>query len=142
MPADVRQDTVAWLGRNYQVNIERVAIDSVTVKDDTGQQFVDNRITLSIVREDNSVFFKHQFTKTSFASYLDDAFKKNALLSNMIFHKAEGNELHFAVTVSMPDSDDEFIPLDLTVTNLGNISIERDSNLDTWGGDINDEQFQ
>lgn len=134
MPADVRTSEADWLQRSYSVRIERVASDSLPlVKDETGQQFVDNRITVIVGRQDGSTFFKKVFTKSSFASYLDDSFRQNALLRSMIFLGAKGKELEFAVSVSLPESDDEFIPLKLSVDNLRGIHIERDTDLDTSG---------
>ena len=134
MPLDLRTSEVEWMGANYTVNIERVSVDSLPmVKDETGQEFVDNRITLTIQRSDSTVFFKKSFTKGSFSSYLDESFRRRALLSGMIYHKTEGSELMFAVSVSLPESDDEFIPLELAVNSQGNIAIKRDTTLDTWG---------
>ena len=143
MRVDVRTTEVDWLGRKYSVTIERVASDSLPmVKDETGQQFVDNRITLIITRQDGSTYIRKAFTKSSFASYLDESYKRNALLGSMIFHKVDGNELEFAVSVSLPESDDEFIPLKLSVDNMRGFRIERDTDLDISADtdlDISDE---
>jgi len=136
MPVDVRTNDVAWMGKNYHVSITRMAVDSLPmVKDDIGQQYVDNKITLSIMRSDSTLFMKKVFTKASFASYLDENYRKKAVLGSMIFNEVDGSELEFAVTVSLPDSEDEFIPLQLTVNSQGGISIERDTDLDTSGID-------
>ena len=132
MPSDTRTSDVKWLGKDYQVKIEREAVDSLPkVKDEFGQPFIDNRIKLSIIRADGSVFFQRVFTKNSFSSYQDDYFRKNALLGNMVFAEVDNLELHFAISISLPESDDEFLPLKMAVTNLGNISISRDNDLDT-----------
>ena len=41
-----QQQEVKWLDKSYQVFIDRVADDSLRmVQDETGQKFVDNRIT-------------------------------------------------------------------------------------------------
>ena len=134
MPADVRTSQVEWMGRQYSVVIERLAADSLPmVKDETGQEFVDNKITLTIKRSDGSVFYHKVFTKAAFASYLTDTYRQKALLSSMIFHEVDNNELEFAASISMPDSDDEFIPLEISVNKNKGIQIERDVNLDTWG---------
>ena len=71
-PYDQTND-VQWLGKEYQVAINRVSCDSLPmVKDETGQQFIDNRITVRILRSDGSVFFKRVFTKADFVAQLDD----------------------------------------------------------------------
>jgi hypothetical protein len=139
MPVDIQTTPVQWLGRTYTVGIERVAADSLPmVENDWGQKFIDNRITLTITREDGSVFFKKMFTKAAFAPYIDETYRKNALLSSMIFHETDDKELEFAVSVSMPESDDEFIPLELSVNNMREIKIERDSSIDTYGDSSDD----
>ena len=62
-----QQQQVEWLDKHYQVFIDRVADDSLRmVEDETGQKFIDNRINLRVVRADGSVFFKQEFTKSSF----------------------------------------------------------------------------
>ena len=48
-----QQQEVKWLDKSYQVFIDRVADDSLRmVQDETGQKFVDNRITLRVIRAD------------------------------------------------------------------------------------------
>ena len=62
---DYNQTTdVKWLNRDYQVVVKRTPDDSLRmVKDETGQKFVDNRISLRIIRADGSVFFSKSFTR-------------------------------------------------------------------------------
>ena len=56
---------VQWLGKQYQVEVSRTADDSLRmVKDENGQKFVDNRITLKVIEgfvfdkaEGNQLFF-------------------------------------------------------------------------------------
>ena len=139
MPVSEKKNDVAWLGKNYHVSITRVAVDSLPmVKDDYGQEYVDNKITLSVMRSDSTVFLKKVFTKASFASCLDDNYRKNGVLSAMLFNEVDNDRLEFAVTVSMPDSEDEFIPLEMKVNGQGEISIVRDTDLDTSGYDDDD----
>ena len=55
---------VKWLGTSYRCEIVRTADDSLAmVKDETGQRFVDNRISLEILRADGSVFFKNHSSR-------------------------------------------------------------------------------
>ena len=127
-----QQQEVKWLdNRSYQVFIDRVADDSLRmVQDETGQKFVDNRITLRVVRADGSVFFKKVFTKATFDAQLDDDYRQTGILEGLVFDKVDGNNLVFAGSVSHPQTD-EYIPLVVTVSNLGNISIKRDDRMDT-----------
>lgn len=120
-----------WQDRDYVCTIERIADDSLPmVKDETGQQFVDNRVKVVISRADGSVFFNRIFTKTTFNSYIDKDFQQRGILEGFVFDKVEPNEVRFACSVSLPQSD-EYIPLILAVTRNGNIAITKDSRLDT-----------
>ena len=126
-----QQQEVKWLDKSYQVIINRVADDSLQmVQDETGQKFVDNRITLRVIRADGSVFFKKVFTKGNFDAQLDDDYRKTGILEGLVFDKVDGNNLVFAGSVSHPQTD-EYIPLVVTVSNFGNISIKRDDQMDT-----------
>lgn len=126
-----QQQEVAWLDKSYQVFINRMADDSLRmVQDETGQKFVDNRITLRVVRADGSVFFKKVFTKATFDAQLDDDYRQTGILEGLVFDKVDGNNLVFAGSVSHPQTD-EYIPLVVTVSNFGNVTIKRDDQMDT-----------
>ena len=126
-----QQQEVAWLDKSYQVFINRVADDSLRmVQDETGQKFVDNRITLRVIRADGSVFFKKVFTMTTFDAQLDDDYRQTGILEGLVFDKVDGNNLVFAGSVSHPQTD-EYIPLVVTVSNFGNVTIKRDDQMDT-----------
>lgn len=131
-PYDQTKD-ILWLGKNYQVDIQRQADDSLRmVKDETGQQFVDNRITLRVLRSDGSVFFRRVFTKADFTAQLDEDYRQTGILEGIVFDQVDGNNLVFAGSVSHPQTD-EYIPLVVTVSNLGNVTLKRDDQLDTNG---------
>lgn len=122
---------VSWMGAKYKIVVERMADDSLKiVQDDNGQKFVDNRIVLRVLRRDGTLFFDKSFTKASFDSYLDNDYRKTGILEGLVFDRVDGHELRFAASVSHPQTD-EYIPLVLSVNNLGTISISRDSHLDT-----------
>ena len=126
-----QQQEVKWLDKSYQVFIDRVADDSLRmVQDETGQKFVDNRITLRVIRADGSVFFKKVFTKSSFDAQLDDDYRQTGILEGLVFDKVDGNNLIFAGSVCHPQTD-EYIPLVVTVSNFGHVTIKRDDQMDT-----------
>jgi len=126
---------VPWLGREYQVNIRRMADDSLQmVKDETGQKFVDNRIVLRVLRQDGSEFYSQTFTKASFNDYLDDDYRATGILEGLVYDHAEGNDLIFAGSVSHPQTD-EYIPLVIKLSNFGDLSISRDTQMDTNGNE-------
>ena len=126
---------IHWLDRDYQVNIRRTADDSLRmVKDETGQKFVDNRIRLQVIRQDGSVFFSQTFTKASFNDYLDDDYRATGILEGLVFDRVEGHQLIFAGSVSHPQTD-EYIPLVITLSNFGDVTISRDTQMDTNGSE-------
>lgn len=119
--------------------IHRMPNDSLdNVKDETGQPYVDNVIELNITRTDGSIFFKKTFTKKSFDSFIDDDYRKTGILEGLVFDKNEGNVLRFAASVSHPNTD-EYIPLLVKIDRKGNMTIERDTNLDTNSNDDEEE---
>ena len=120
-----------WLDRDYMCTIERMADDSLPmVKDETGQQFVDNRVRVVITRADGSKFFDKEFTKVSFDSYINEDYRKTGILEGFVFDRVENSEVRFACSVSRPQSD-EFIPLILSVNRMGNIDIKQVTRIDT-----------
>ena len=61
------QRSVQWLGKEYKIEVKRTPDDSLRlVKDETGQQFVDNRIALIVRRTDGSIAIQKTFTKAAF----------------------------------------------------------------------------
>ena len=130
---------IKWLGRDYQVVVSRTPDDSLRmVKDETGQKYVDNRISLRIIRADGSVFFSKSFTKAAFDGFLNDDYRKTGILEGLVFDKVEGNNLFFAASVCHPQTD-EYIPMVVSVSNLGEVGIRLDDQLDTNGGNAEDD---
>ena len=121
---------VQWLGKQYQVEVTRTADDSLKmVKDELGQQFVDNRITLRVIRSDGSIFCTKTFTKSAFDGCLDDDYRKTGILEGFVFDKAEGNRLYFAASVCHPQTD-EYIPMVVTVSNFAEVGIAKDQQME------------
>ena len=121
---------VQWLGKQYQVEVTRTASDSLAmVKDESGQEFVDNRIVLKVIRTDGSIFCTKTFTKSAFNACLDDDYRKTGILEGFVFDKAEGNQLFFAASVCHPQTD-EYIPMVVTVSNFGDVGIAKDQQME------------
>ena len=132
---------VGWIGKKYKVSVHRQPADSLPmVKDETGQKFVDNIITVTVLRADGSQFYSHNFTKTDFLNYLDDDYSKTGILEGLVFDKAEGDFLVFAASVSHPQADDEYIPLVVKLSRMGELTIQRDTQMDTTGDTPEQEQ--
>ena len=121
---------VEWLDRSYQVDIRRMADDSLKmVKDETGQKFVDNRIRLKVIRQE-----------ADFNDYLDEDYRATGILEGLVFDRVDGYQLIFAGSVCHPQTD-EYIPLVITLSNFGDVTISRDTQMDTSGSEeLNDNK--
>lgn len=131
MQAYTDERDVDWIGKSYHVKITREASDSLAmVKDETGQKFVDNVFTITVSRMDGSVFFNRSFTKNSVSDYLDNDYRKTGIFEGFVFDKADGDWLVFAASVGHPQTD-EYIPLVIRLSRMGDLEIKRDVQMDT-----------
>ena len=122
---------VEWIGKIYHVAIHRHASDSLPmVKDEIGQKYKDNVFTLAVSRKDGSIFFSRSFTKKSLNSYLDDDFRNTGIFEGLVFDKVDGDWLVFAASVGHPQTD-EYIPLVIRLSRMGELDIKRDVQMDT-----------
>lgn len=116
-------DTLVIEGLTYNYSIHREASDSLPmVTDDEGTRYADNIYTLSLFHGTDIAQFR--FTKRTFASYLSPEFREKGILDGMMYDSSLPG-LHFAVSVSLPQSD-MFEPLLLTLDPNGGMSISRD----------------
>ena len=138
MPENNQVNTVNWQGHPYQVEIRRVADDSLAMlKDDNGQEYVDNRIDLTIKRQDGSVFFSQIFTKSSFVACLEEPFRGSGQLTSIRFDSVDNSAIEFTVVIGLPDAvDDLFVPLEMTVDRQGFVKIEQDNDMDMLDYDV------
>ena len=133
---------VGWIGKKYFVSVSRQPSDSLPmVKDETGQQFVDNVFRLTVSRQDGSVFFSRTFTKAALSQYLDEDFRQTGVFEGLVFDKAEGDNLIFGASVGHPQSD-EYIPLVFTLSRMGDLSIRRDTQMDNPPADRDEESLR
>ena len=130
LPADSQQVGAKWLGADYSVSIKRTSIDSMTVSDESGQKYIDNRVHLAVRRQDGTAFLEKNFFKSSFTSYVQEPFKSSGILTSIRFDGVENAKLKFIVVVSMPEAtDDLFIPLKMTIDGQGGLSIIHDDDM-------------
>lgn len=136
-----QRSPVEWLGKTYYVVINRTSDKSLAMsKDENEHAYYDNKITVKISREDGSDFFERTFTKSDFGDYLDDNTRQNGALLGIALNKADGDNLIFAASVGSPDElSDLYVPLVLTVSRMGAISIKRDVQLDISGEEDEEE---
>jgi len=125
-------ETVTWMGNEYNITILRHPADSLPMaSNEIGQKYIDNRIRLTIRRPDGSALFDRTFTKASFTAYLPDELRRNSLLTDMRFKDTDGSKLEFVASIAEPEAtEDEYLPLKLTVDRSGAIDITVEDDLD------------
>lgn len=125
--------TITWGEGSYTISVKRYADESLPIAiDESGRKYYDNKIDLKISRADGSVFMDKTFQKTDFNSFLDDNTKKNGALLGLPFVEVEGNNLVFSASVGSPNEmSDEFVPMKVKISRMGDIHIELDNDLDT-----------
>lgn len=133
--------TIDWVGNKYTVETQLTADNSLPLAKDGIVRYYDNRITLRIVRSDGTDFLKKSFTKVFFKDYVDNIYYTDGALLGIVFVKAEGNHLVFAASVGNPDkSSDEYVPLVLKINNFGNVTVSKDTRLDTEAEGTEEEE--
>ncbi|MCD8182830.1 MAG: DUF4738 domain-containing protein [Bacteroides sp.] len=121
--------TVTYKGKEYQSSVVRRPDESLPiVKDEQGEKFVDNVITLRITCNGKEVLNK-VFTKASFASLVDAGFMKHAILEGLVYNKTTPQGIVYAVSISYPQTD-LYAPLSLTVSADGKISMAKEEVLE------------
>lgn len=124
---------IVWLGKDYQVEVRREPDNTLPmVKDEDGQEFVDNHIVLRVIRSDGSEFVNRTFTKAAFESHLDEDYRNTGILEGLVFDKVDGSQLIFAASVCHPQTD-EYVPFVVTLSKMGDLGIRLDTQMDTNG---------
>lgn len=126
-------EKVDWLGKQYTVSISRRAEnDSSLVADDNGNKYHNNKITVRITRPDGSDFFDRTFTKADFASVVSSDYRRKSTLLGIVVDHVDGNNLVLAASIGSPDVlSDEYMPLIITVSRTGGITIAKDNRPDS-----------
>lgn len=120
---------VEWLSKSYTIVISRKADTSLPIVKDGEEEYVDNTITLRVMRSDGSTAIEKTFTKSTFTSYLTKAYREGGILEGLVLDKVEGSTLLFAASVTLPESD-EFMPLKVAISRTGEMSITHDDYLE------------
>ena len=91
------------------------------VVDDDGTKFKDNRFSLEITKDEQTLFSRN-FTKADFKSMLSKDFQDCGIMDGMRFNRAEDGKLYFNTCVSYPESDMS-CPFILTIGPDGSYTI-------------------
>ena len=128
----VQSRKVTWLDNTYTIETRLEADKSLPIVSDGRNKYYDNRVMLRIMRADGTQFFARSFDKSYFKNDVDRSYYKDGALLGIVFVEADGRSLVFAASVGNPDkSSDEYTPLVMKVDNFGNVSVSKDSRLDT-----------
>ncbi len=132
MPLSDVTSHVRFGGKEYEVCVFRSADETLpVVKDEAGQEFVDNCVRLRVSTGERIVL-NRTFTKDDFASFMDARFLKHSLLEGIVYDTVSARGLVFAASVSYPQSD-LYVPVRLVVSFDGKVSMERSDLLEEGG---------
>lgn len=122
-----------WMGNKYKIIVQRNPDTSLPLtKDEQGQKYYDNKISVKVVRADGSTFFNRVFTKSDFRQFLTKGYADDGALLGIVLDKVDGKKLVFGASVGSPEkTSDEYVPMVLTISNFGEVSIAKDTQLDT-----------
>lgn len=122
MQASDAESAVTYKGKEYHSSVVRRPDEGLPiVKNEQGERFVDNRITLHITCAGKQLVDK-VFTKESFASLIDAKFMKYGILEDLVYDKTTPQGLVYAASICYPQTD-LYVPLRLTVSTDGKISM-------------------
>lgn len=121
--------TFEYKGKKYESLVVRRPDEGLpVVTNEQGERFADNRIRLYLTCGGKTVVDK-EFTKEDFAGQVDEKFLKNAILEGMVYDKTTPEGILYAASVCYPQTD-LYMPLRLTVTAEGKITIAREELLE------------
>lgn len=126
--------TFTFKGKEYHSSVVRRPDETLPiVKNEQGEKFVDNRITLRITSGGKQVVDK-VFTKDNFASLVDAKFMKYAILEGLVYDKTTPQGIIYAASVCYPQSD-LYVPIRLTITSDGKISMAKEELMEDYRTD-------
>ncbi len=126
--------TFKYQGKEYQSSVLRRPDESLPiVKNEQGEKFVDNRITLRLTCGGKQIVDK-VFTKESFTSLVDAKFMQYAILEGLVYDQTTPQGIIYAASVCYPQSD-LYVPIRLTIASDGKISMAREEFMEDYQPD-------
>ncbi len=130
MQVSSTEQDVKFRDKDYHILIQRVPADSMSVvKNEAGDSYVDNQITLRITRGKGEKVFSRTFNKHSFSDWVDADFLSKSILEGMVFDKTTEKGIVLAASVSFPQTD-LYVPISLTITPDGKMTMEKEELMD------------
>lgn len=118
-------------GKQCEAQVFRTADETLPkVKDEQGNEYVDNRIALRITSQGHTLV-ERTFTKQSFSSIISERFLQHAILEGLVYDTVSPRGMIFAASVSYPQSD-LYVPIRLIFTADGQVSMETEELLDGY----------
>jgi hypothetical protein len=130
--------TVKLKGKSYHIVLHRSASDSLRVKTEAGDWFLDNKISLQITLDNGNKVFSRTFTKKSFSSIVPADFLSKSILEGMVFDKIVDNKFSFAASVCYPQTD-LYFPMQITISSDGAISMAKEELMEETYSDSEDK---
>lgn len=121
-------------GKDYHSMVSRTPDESLPhVTNEMGDTYLDNKIVLRLTRGNEKVFDK-TFTKNDFSSVVDAGFLSKSVLEGIVYDKTTPQGIVYAASVCYPQTD-LYMPLSITITADGKMSIQKDDMLEDEYGD-------
>lgn len=135
-------EQVEWMGGKYTVDVKRsVDGESPVFSDESNNKYYDNKVLLAVARPDGTEFFRREFTKHSFSQVVDESYIGKSTVLGVVLDHAEGDNLIFVASVGSPDQlSDDFIPITLTLSKTGVLSMKKGQNIGTSDNPNADEE--
>ncbi len=138
MPTTEFKTNFVHKGKEYTSLITRQPDEEQPfIKNQQGDVFVDNSITLRITSANKTIVNK-TFTKKDFASIIDSRFMKHAILEGLIYDGTTPEGFVYIASVSYPQSD-LYVPIKLTIGTEGNIRMTKEELLENQTTENTDE---
>ncbi len=120
---------VTWGENKYTVLVTRKPDMTLgTIKhEETGEEYIDNVVTIKVLRDDNSEAISRRYTKDTFKEHVPSKQFAGFSLLN-IMHEEDSivnGKLNFTVAVGDPDDDDCVTLLQMLMSKTGDVTIKQ-----------------
>lgn len=120
-------------GNKYYYSYEFSPSKSLPIVTNSSERkYYDNQIKLSITKDGNNIY-STTFTKATFKNFIPEEIYETIVLMGFNFNYNKENEhdkFYFVASVGDPDDEEYYIPIDISVTVNGELSLSKfiDSN--------------
>lgn len=120
---------IKFKGKEFHSIVTRTPDEDLPhVSNEMGDIYVDNKIALHLTRGGETIVDK-TFTKKDFSSVVEADFLEKSILEGIVYDKTTSSGIVYAASVCYPQTD-LYIPLSITISADGKMSIEKVDILD------------